>query len=51
MERGNLRADVKGEFQVEEPQETEYRCSHRGRLSRSSNEALVMRVERRARVI
>lgn len=47
--RGNLRANVKGEYQVEEPQDTEYQCSQRGRPSRSSEEVSVMEMERRAR--
>ncbi|MGR5992781.1 hypothetical protein ACT7C6_34275 [Bacillus paranthracis] len=36
---------------MEEPQEKEYRCSHRGRLDCSSEEASVMEVERRIQVI
>ena len=38
MERGNLRAGVKGECQVDEPQGTEYVYSHRGRVACSSEE-------------
>ena len=47
MKRGNLRANVKGEYQVEEPQDTEYQCSQRGRPSRSSEEVSVMEMEQR----
>jgi len=48
MERGNPRLNVKREFQAEEPQGKEYQSKHVGRLSRSSEEASVMEVERRA---
>ena len=44
---GNLETNVKGEYQVEEPQDKEYQCSHRGRLNRSSEEISVMEMERR----
>ena len=47
--RGNLRVNVKGEYQVEEPQDIEYQCSQRGRPSHSSEEVSVMEMERRAR--
>ena len=47
MKHGNLRTNVKGEYQVEEPQDKEYQCSHRGRLNRSSDEVSVMGMERR----
>ena len=47
MKHGNLRTNVKGEYQVEEPQDKEYQCSHRGRLNRSSEEVSVMEMERR----
>ena len=44
---GNLETNVKGEYQVEEPQDREYQSSTRGRLNRSSNEVSVMEMERR----
>lgn len=47
MERGNLRTGAKGEYQVEKPQGTEYRYSHRGRGACSSEDAF--RKESRAK--
>lgn len=47
MKHGNLRTNAKGEYQVEEPQDKEYQCSHRGRLNHSSDEVSVMEMERR----
>jgi hypothetical protein len=44
---GTCRLDVKGAIQVENPQESEYRCEAQGRTERSSDEAPVMGVERR----
>ena len=38
MERGNLRAGVKGGYQADEPQGTEYQYSHRGRVACSSED-------------
>jgi hypothetical protein len=44
---GTCRLDVKGAIQVEDPQESEYRCEAQGRTERISDEAPVMGVERR----
>ena len=44
---GTCRLDVKGEIQVETPQESEYRCEAQGGSSRISVEGSVMGLERR----
>ena len=51
MELGNPRTDVKGGYQAEDPQDTEYQCSHGDRPDCSSGETPVMGAERRIRVI
>jgi hypothetical protein len=52
MERGNLAADAKGvRTSGKHPRGESTDAAARGGLGRSSDEALVMRVERRAKVI